>query len=153
VISEPQYFGDPTPLVTRELVTLDELKRRYPLIEVRGDVRIFDPNHPDMADEVLNVESALDFSNREVGKYAGRVATVEIDDQPFQRATPNYSVEMDAAIPVAASGKGVGNTSVGNPTPMCQYRELDRDANEWVYCSLEAHSPKVKHVPGKRESA
>jgi hypothetical protein len=40
------------------------------------------------------------------------------------------------------------------PVGMCEYRELDPESNEWVYCSLPVHDPKKqRHVPGRRESA
>ena len=36
VISEPKYFGDPTPLITVEEMPLAEAKRRFPSLPIHG---------------------------------------------------------------------------------------------------------------------
>lgn len=141
------------------------------------------------------MRDSYDFSQGEIGKYAGRVDTANVPKKPVKTAYPveegealffldeSKQVDMDELRKIASGeigldrtqsgvlSGGVENTLVGASTPRrsgppdlapaeaifpgqpCPYKELDQQTGEWVFCALAEHGPKVKHVPGKRESA
>lgn len=151
VITEPKGWNDPTPLVMVEEMPLAEARRRYP------DAAIFDPEHPAMADEVANVSDALrgetahpveegealfalDESKEPDMDELRKIASGELDPTGYSKVIHKTTLED-------------GRVIEEHVPEMCPYKELDPEANEWVYCSLPVHGKKVKHVPGRRESA
>jgi hypothetical protein len=66
---------------------------------------------------------------------------------------------LDAPPPVAKLPVNMGDPDPdpagwSGPVPeACPFKELDREANEWVFCALPAHGPKIKHLPGRRINA
>jgi hypothetical protein len=150
VVSEPKGWSDPTPLVTVAEMTLGEARRRYPdatvapvrvAVGIKGDPENQNPHHPFEKGETLFI---LDEAKEPDMDELRKIASGEI--------SPTGGVNgADKTAKGILSGGGQNSDGVLS-TP-CPYRELDPEANEWVYCSLAAHGPKVKHVPGRRESA
>jgi hypothetical protein len=143
VIAEPKGWNDPTPLVMVEEMPLAEARRRYP------DAAIFDPEHPAMADEVANVSDALRGETAHPIEEGEALFALDESKEPdMDELRKIASGELDPTgykRPPARETATVG---------MCEYRELDPESNEWVYCSLPIHDPKKqRHVPGRRESA
>jgi len=159
VVSEPKDWSDPTPLETVEEMTLAEAQRRYPhtkispvkgVVGFNGDPEkktaypiepgealfiLDESKEPDM-DELRKIASGEIiptgyFSKGERGKFAGKLPQVVgvefVSDEEDQRRQAEIAT--------------------------CPYKELDPEANEWVYCSLPVHDGKTKHAPGRKEGA
>jgi hypothetical protein len=67
---------------------------------------------------------------------------------------PDQAVDQGAENP-SPDPHPPGQTGrlVSADAELCPFRELDRERGEWVYCALPPHPAKVKHLPGRRESA
>jgi hypothetical protein len=163
VVSEPKGFDDPTPMETVEEMTLGEARRRYPDAKI-APVKVavgFKGKRPDTAYPIEEGEALFYLD-----EGAGTRKRDRSDPEVSQRYDPETLEGSDLTsreepsldeLRQIASGKmpvrSVGIDEESDEVDQCPYKELDTEANEWVYCRLPVHSPKVKHQPGKRESA
>ena len=165
----PQCFLPKWWIARRDgLVPDSDISRRYdPRTLEAFDIN---PNVPRSAQQVREFEQ----QHPEAGRYLG-----EVPKMPPQSVEPgmeslraiasgripagNYPggrIEAGEALFVLDQNEPRLNTFMDEPgaghdqeLEMCPYSELDREANEIVYCGLPKHGPKIKHTEGRRESA
>lgn len=115
---------------------LAEARRRYPESSLEepgrrtlGGTEIVEDRSIDKLNQQLKLEDIDELQRlRQIAK--GDIAALRLED-----------IDPDPA------------GHLGPVPEACPYRELDPEANEWVYCALPVHESKIKHVPGRRESA